>query len=201
MQIYLARHGQSSWQVERNDDDWDSPLTDLGRTQSQHLAHWLAGNPCLDNGTRVEIKQVLSSPLQRARKTAVTITNALSLPLTLDDHLREADFYVSEHLPQAASAYQTPPVYTPSEQYTAFKQQARKALDGLVAAAENNQGPVLGVAHGGLLSTLLRLAVHSDAVSFWIYNATLHLIEWKRGRWHLVHLNLWDHLPPALRTF
>ncbi len=200
MQIYLARHGQSSWQVEQN-DDWNSPLTDLGHRQANYLAQWLAGRPRLDNGSHLEIQQVLSSPLQRARETAVTVATALARPLTLDSHLCEADFYVAAHLPQAESAYQTAPDYTLSEQYTAFRQQARKALDGLVAAAETSQGPVLGVAHGGLISTLLRLAASSDAVSFWIYNATLHLIEWKRGRWHLVHLNMWDHLPPELRTF
>ncbi|MCP4426993.1 MAG: histidine phosphatase family protein [Chloroflexi bacterium] len=201
MQIYLARHGQSRWQVERRDGDWDSPLTAVGQAQAAHLAEWLAGRPRLDNGAYLEIKQALSSPLQRARDTAVTVAESLSLTITLEDNLREADFYVSEHLPQTASPYQAAPRYSPPAQYAAFKEQTRRALDALVAAAESADGPVLGVAHGGLISTLLRLAVGSDSVSFWIYNASLQLIEWKRGRWHLVHLNLWDHLPPELRTY
>ncbi len=85
--------------------------------------------------------------------------------------------------------------------YARFKQQATAALHALVADAEASGHSVLGIAHGGLISTLLRTAVGSDAISFWIYNTSLNLIEWKRGRWHLVYLNLWDHLPPHLRTF
>ena len=93
------------------------------------------------------------------------------------------------------------PIYEPFNVYAAFKQQAQAALYALVQDAETNGQPVLGIAHGGLISTVLRLATGSDSVSFWLYNTSLNLIEWKRGRWHLVHLNLWDHLPPAWRTF
>jgi probable phosphoglycerate mutase len=75
------------------------------------------------------------------------------------------------------------------------------ALNSLIAEAEASAKPVLAVAHGDLISTLLRTAVGSDAISFWLYNTTLNLIEWKRGRWRLVYFNLWDHLPPLLRTY
>ncbi|GJM39991.1 MAG: hypothetical protein DHS20C20_02730 [Ardenticatenaceae bacterium] len=201
MKIYLTRHGQSRWQVERNDDDWNSPLTDLGQRQAQLLATWLATHAKLDNGARVEIGCVRSSPLKRAQATAVPICSALSCPLYTDAYLREADFYVSEHLPSSESPYQAMPGYKPSNRYAAFKQQAQAALYALVADAETTDTAVLGVAHGGLISTILRLATGSDSVSFWLYNASLNVLEWKRGRWHLRHLNLWDHLPPAWRTF
>ncbi|RMG89106.1 MAG: histidine phosphatase family protein, partial [Chloroflexi bacterium] len=99
------------------------------------------------------------------------------------------------------SPYQPPTPYTPTPDYAQLKQRVRHALDALIADAEIHEGAVLAIAHGGLISTLLRLAVGSDTVSFWLYNTTLNLIEWKRGRWHLRYLNLWDHLPPAFRTF
>ena len=201
MKIYLARHGQSRWQVERDDGDWDSPLTDLGQRQATLLATWLATHAKLDNGSRIELGCVRVSPLQRAQQTAVPISEALNCTLHTDAYLREADFYVSEHLPSAESPYQAMPAYKPSKTYNAFKQQALAALHALATDAEASGKPVLGVAHGGLISTVLRLATGSDAVSFWIYNTSLNLIEWKRGRWHLVYLNLWDHLPPAWRTF
>ena len=201
MKIYLARHGQSRWQVERNDDDWDSPLTDLGERQAQLLSNWLTTHSQLDNGSRVELGCVRVSPLQRAQQTAVPVANSLNCPLHTDAYLREADFYVSEHLPSAKSPYQAAPAYKPSNTYAAFKQQAQAALYALVADAEASGKPVLGVAHGGLISTVLRLATGSDSISFWIYNTSLNVLEWRRGRWHLVHLNLWDHLPPAWRTF
>ncbi|MCP4417765.1 MAG: histidine phosphatase family protein [Chloroflexi bacterium] len=201
MKIFLARHGQSRWQVERDDGDWNSPLTDLGQQQAKLLGSWLATHAQLDNGSRVEIGCVRVSPLTRAQQTAVPIAKALNLTPNTDAYLREADFYVSEHLPSTESPYQAMPTYKPSNTYAAFKQQAQAALYALVADAETSGKSVLGVAHGGLISTVLRLATDSDSVSFWIYNTSLHMLEWKRGRWHLIHLNLWDHLPPAQRTF
>ncbi len=201
MKIYLVRHGQSRWQVNRDDEDWNSPLTDLGQRQAKLLGTWLATHDKLDNGSRIEIGAVRVSPLKRAQQTAVSISEALDCQLHTDAYLREADFFVAEHLPSAESPYQAMPSYKPSNTYAAFKQQAQAALYALVADAEASGKPVLGVAHGGLISTVLRLATGSDAISFWIYNTSLNVLEWKRGRWHLVHLNLWDHLPPAWRTF
>jgi probable phosphoglycerate mutase len=80
-----------------------------------------------------------------------------------------------------------------------FRCQAEMALQELVEKASNN-GPVLAVTHGGLIKTLLQRVAGSETVSFRLYNAGLNVIEWGQGRWHLVHLNLWDHLPPDLRT-
>lgn len=201
MKIYLARHGQSRWQVTQTDGDWNSPLTALGQQQAERLGAWLANHEALDNGSRLEIGQVWASPLLRAQETAVHVSNALHLTPITDDYLRETEFYIAPHLPTAVSPYQAHTPYTPSTEYTAFKEQAQQALHNLVAAAESGNAPILAISHGGLISTLLRLATGSDAISFWIYNTSLNLIEWKRGRWHLVHLNLWDHLPPPLRTF
>jgi probable phosphoglycerate mutase len=201
MKIYLVRHGQSRWQVKRDDEDWDSPLTELGQRQAQHLAAWLADGATVDQDSRLVVGGLCSSPLLRARQTAVALSTTLHQPLTTLDALRESEFLVSAHLPAAESPYQTVTQPTLSDTYLVFKQQADEALRALVEMAESHNDSVLAVAHGGLLSTLLRTAVGSDTVSFWLYNASLNLIEWKRGRWHLVHLNLWDHLPPALRTY
>src|SRR5947209_6079858 len=54
MKIYLARHGQSQWQVER-DENWDTSLTIIGHEQAKRLAQWLASHQMIDNESRVEI--------------------------------------------------------------------------------------------------------------------------------------------------
>lgn len=201
MKIYLVRHGQSRWQLTKGEGDWDSPLSPLGHTQAQLLAKWLVHHAALDNGSRLEVGSLCVSPLIRARQTAVSISQSLNMKLITDEYLRETDFWIAEHLPSAESPYQPVPPFTPTGKYADFKQQAQQALHNLVKTAETTNKPVLAVAHGGLISTVLRLATGSDAISFWIYNTSINLIEWKRGRWHLVHLNLWDHLPPDKRTF
>lgn len=84
--------------------------------------------------------------------------------------------------------------------YAAFKSQVHTAFQELVERAEVSSGPVLAVTHGGFIKTMLRIVVNSDIVCFRLYNTGLNLIEWERGRWHIGHLNLWDHLPLELRT-
>ncbi len=201
MKIYLARHGQSQWQIDNENGGWDSPLTVLGQQQAKHLATWLSHHPKLDFKKHINIGALFASPLIRAQETANPIAHALKLPITTDDNLQEADFWVSEHLPNAAHPMAERPLHTPPPIYQTLKERSQQALSALVATAEESEGDVLAVTHGGLLSTMLRQVLDNDAISFWLYNTSLNLLEWKRGRWHLVHLNLWDHLPPELRTY
>jgi broad specificity phosphatase PhoE len=199
MKLYLVRHGQSQWQLRPN-DNWDTSLTDIGHEQSRRLGLWLADPKYVDHQARIEITSLLVSPLKRAQETAFYISEALGLPMIIRDKLTEADFHVSEHLPHGDEPMQTCLAYEPSTIYTAFKSKARDALRELIEKAEATGGPVLAVTHGALIKTMLRLVAGSDAVSFRLYNTGLNLIEWNTGRWHLVHLNLWDHLPVSLRT-
>ena len=201
MKIYLVRHGQSRWQVEKSEVDWNSPLSALGHTQGQLLGSWLGNNPQLNHEARVEIKAIYASPLERAHETAVYTAKNLNLPITTINPLAEAEFLVSHHLPSAPFPGQLPTNGPLSDEYLTFKAQAQTALDRLVAEADGQGGPILAFAHGALISTLFRIAAGSDTVSFWIYNTSLNLIEWKRGRWHFVYLNLLDHLSPEFRTF
>ncbi|NHZ72782.1 MAG: histidine phosphatase family protein [Aquificales bacterium] len=201
MKIYLARHGQSRWQVERGNPDWNAPLSDLGHEQGRLLGNWFNNGRLLDSSSRIDIKAIYASPLERAQDTAGYTAKALNLPSTTLEPLAEAQFLISPHLPSAESPRQPPPTSPLSDEYLTFKAQAQTALDMLVAEAESQDGPILAFAHGALMSTLFRIAAGSDTVSFWIYNTSLNLIEWKRGRWHFVYLNMLDHLPPELRTY
>ena len=84
MKLYIARHGQTTWNV----DDLvcgraDVPLTDLGRQQAQKLAQ-----SALDK----KIDVILCSPLERARHTAQPISDAIGVPIQIDDRLVEFDF-------------------------------------------------------------------------------------------------------------
>jgi probable phosphoglycerate mutase len=173
----------------------------LGEKQADRLGHWLANGSRLDNGNHLEFAGLMASPYVRAQQTAVAVGRAKNVPIRTDESLREASFLVSDYLPSAEAPGRPFGYHQLSQPYADFRSQASQALDNLVASAEELSGPVMAISHGGLISTMLRLATGSESVSFWIYNATVHLIEWKRGRWHLVYLNLWDHLSPELRTY
>ncbi len=199
MKIYLVRHAQAMWQLD-SAQSLDSSLTALGHDQAKRLAQWLLCQQQIDQEGRIIFNSLCVSPLKRAQETAAYVSAALELPAFIKQELREADFHVADHLPQRESPRQSFPPYQCSPVYAAFKSQSQAALDGLIEQAECGGGPVLAVTHGGVIKTILRLIAGSDAICFRLYNAALNLIEWKRGRWHIVHLNQWDHLPAELRT-
>jgi broad specificity phosphatase PhoE len=82
--FHLVRHGEIAANLEKVwHGSTDSPLTERGRRQAaavgRHLAEALAG----------EAAVVYSSPLQRARDTAVAIATALRVGVRLDAALGE----------------------------------------------------------------------------------------------------------------
>jgi broad specificity phosphatase PhoE len=199
VRIYLARHGQAAWQLEPS-SDLDTCLTALGHDQSRRLAMWLVEHRRVDCESRLEVATLCSSPLSRARETAEYASRTLALPAVTLHSLCEADFHVADHLPSADTPLETPERRPLSSTYAAFKSQAQTALAELVERAGTGGGPVLAITHGGIIKTILRVAAGTDDVCFRLYNTGLNLIEWRRGRWHLVYLNLLDHLPPELRS-
>ena len=84
MKLYISRHGQTPWNVEdlicgRT----DVPLTDVGQQQAKLLAE-----SALDKGIDV----ILCSPLLRARQTAQAVSDAIGVPVRIDERLVEFDF-------------------------------------------------------------------------------------------------------------
>ena len=84
MQIYIARHGESDWNLHNLVCGRSYlPLTPEGRRQAQALAASLAGKP---------ITRIIASPLSRAQETAAFAGEVLGLPVSLDPRLLEQDF-------------------------------------------------------------------------------------------------------------
>ena len=84
MKLYISRHGQTPWNVE----DLicgraDVPLTEVGQQQAKLLAE-----SALDKGIDV----ILCSPLLRARQTAQAVSDAIGVPIEIDERLVEFDF-------------------------------------------------------------------------------------------------------------
>ncbi|GHH76979.1 phosphoglycerate mutase [Streptomyces sulfonofaciens] len=198
MKVYLVRHGQSQWQLSPS-QDWDTPLSPLGHQQARHLAAWCAEHELLDAGSRLDVGVLRTSPLKRARETAGYLAESLGLPVQVQPGLTEATFHVVSELPKAPGPLALPQGEL-SERYVTFRRQVGEALAGLTQVAAENDLPVLAVTHGGVIKTLLRTIAGTDAFCLKLYNCGITAIEWKDGRWRIVHLNLWDHLPPELRT-
>lgn len=84
IQIYLARHGETKWNLEqRIQGQLDSDLTQLGHHQAEKLAHQLA---------KLKVSHIFSSPLGRAKSTALICSEINQTELTLSDALQERHF-------------------------------------------------------------------------------------------------------------
>jgi probable phosphoglycerate mutase len=81
--VYLARHGQTAYNVERRfQGQMEVPLDDTGRAQAQELAERAAAH---------DFAALWSSPLLRARETAEAISQRIGLPIQADPRLMETD--------------------------------------------------------------------------------------------------------------
>lgn len=157
IELVLARHGESVWHHDnRYAGASDIELTDKGRRQGEALGRWAAG---------ADLAAVWTSPLRRARETALPAAEQTGLDLQVDARLRELDFGVAEGLtraemadrfPQDLEAFHQDPVdhhfrggedpHEAVRRYGAVMEDLREQHDG---------GRVLVVAH----STALRLTL------------------------------------------
>jgi ribonuclease H / adenosylcobalamin/alpha-ribazole phosphatase len=134
----LLRHGQTAMSTERRfAGRGDIPLTEEGLRQAGATADRLAARRGID--------LIVTSPLQRARKTAEAVARATGAPLEADDGLAELDFgkwegltlaEASERWPDEVSAWLGNPDAAPpgGESFAAAIVRVGAALDRLLAA-------------------------------------------------------------------
>jgi len=83
LRLYIARHGQTDWNVQHRLQGWtDRPLDETGRQQAAALAQTLKG---------VRIDAIYSSTLSRSRDTAQTVAGK-TMTVTSLDGLRERNY-------------------------------------------------------------------------------------------------------------
>ena len=98
MKLYIARHGETPWNVEnRVSGRTDVPLTEKGMEQARLLAQ---------NAMGKGIQVIIASPLLRARQTAQAVSEAIGVPIELDERLIELDFGSFEGGPRSAPEFQ-----------------------------------------------------------------------------------------------
>lgn len=83
-EFYFIRHGQTDWNAKGLwQGSTDTDLNDTGRAQAQAAILHLS-----DLG----ITRIITSPLKRCVQTAAIVNEALRLPVTESEHLRERCF-------------------------------------------------------------------------------------------------------------
>ncbi len=181
----LLRHGQTALSTERRfAGRGDIPLTKEGVRQAGLAARRLA-----DAGVDV----IISSPLQRARKTAEAVAEATGAPLTVYDEFAEADFGAWEGLsfaeagekwPAELAAWLKSPDAEPPEGES-FAAVAERVVAGLSRLlADYGHQKVLVVSHVTPIKTLLCRALLAPPEAMFRMNlevASLCHVDWFDG--------------------
>lgn len=94
MRIFMARHGETDWNVERRiQGSTDIPLNENGIRQAHSLAGYLERQVVGKGGT---ISHIFTSPLERAKETAEIVGDRLHVPVEAVPGLEEMNFGICE---------------------------------------------------------------------------------------------------------
>ncbi len=195
MQLLLARHGQSQWQVDRENADGDSQLTELGIRQAHYLGAYLR--------QQEQVSVIYASDLIRARTTAEIIASYLELPVQIEPSLREYTGWNEGWAPEPRSMWDPAHDTELSPSYQQFCRRLNVTLQKLLSD-QPEAATVLLVAHGGSIGVMLRTIIGTATLRLWTWNTALHKAEWNRpgwgATWVLHYLNRLEHLPYSLRS-
>jgi broad specificity phosphatase PhoE len=206
MKLLLIRHAQSVANSQRRwQGQFDSPLTDHGRTQARALAGRLLREEWA-------VSALYASDLSRAAETAQILATHLGAPLVLDERLREYDIGVLTNLtwPEIETRY--PEIghglrhsqkwmAVPGEEGNAvFYRRMVEILDCIQSWHKDSEA-VAVVSHGGSLAMILAHLLGLEPrrpLPFRFGNTSLSIVEFATRGPILVCLNDTCHLDDDL---
>lgn len=203
-ELWLARHGQTNWNVEgRYQGHSDEPLNGNGLAQAVALAESVEGQ---------RVQAIYSSDLRRALATAQAVGDRFGLPVHADARLREVSLGHWEGMlfqdirtqdAELWAARNENPLYArPPGGESIYDLAARvwPAVDAI--AARYAPGPVLIVSHGLVLATLFCRAHGIPLTEVFENiptNAQLTIIQWAASTEDLSALAPEETLAPVSR--
>lgn len=149
MLLYFLRHASAGKTMLNPKKDERRPLDEEGILQSRYVGRLLAN---LD----VQVDQIVSSPLKRARQTASLVANELAFEaaVQIDDALRpEADFEQFQDMLARYKKYDAIMVVGHNPSFTEFLSKSISARSG-AAQIEFKKGAVARVDMSGRAGTL-----------------------------------------------
>lgn len=183
----FIRHGETSWNKEgRIQGQLDIELNDTGRMQAIEAQENLSG---------FDVSCIVTSPLLRAKETALKIAEAHPVPFFEEILLQEAMFGAAQgEGRQGWAADWRAGTFCPegAETFTEFTARVVKGIEQALSIEAKHNGSPLIVAHGGVFWAICKgLGIDSGAH---IPNATPVRIYWDQNAWHVEHLMEWPEV-------
>lgn len=201
MQLLLVRHALPL----RNEpgEGSDPDLAALGRDQARRLPAALA---------RFPITRLVSSPQRRAVQTGQPVSEAMKLPLQIDERLAEYDRGMSHYMPLEEVREQRPDDWNrmaagqlpKSVDTDAFRARVLAGLRDVIAGVDHDD-TVAVFTHGGVINVVLHDVLGTpNPLGFPIDYASVTLLRHSRkGRFTVGGVNniehVWDLLPHRQR--
>ena len=197
--LILLRHGETVGQSSiRLYGATDIALSPIGEQQAQRAAAVLKAH---------RFARVLSSPLQRARRSAEIVLEALDPAPTLEliPGFREIDFGAWEGWTYAEAETRDPDGFarwrSEGHAFTYPDGESRIAFLARIAAAaaalDPARGPALAVLHKGVIKATLIALTGRPPVALAelpVALASLHRLRWTGERWELLSVGETAHL-------
>lgn len=195
MRLYILRHGETVWNVQRRLQGCaDIPLNENG----EYLARITGRALC-----NVPFDYCVSSPLIRAQRTAELVLEGRDVPIYTDRRIQEIGFGEWEGLscdqnnfeipdPNFPEFFRNPENYTPhpsGETLESICGRTREFMNELAANKENENKTILISSHGCCVRALLR-CVEEKTENFWRNcvppNCSINVVDEKNGVFHLI---------------
>jgi probable phosphoglycerate mutase len=153
--FWFLRHGETDWNAQNlSQGNVDIPLNETGLAQARSAALLLRNRG---------IRNVISSPLSRAKVTADIAAAELGLPVQIDEGLREVAFGVQEGKPMSEWFQPWVDGLLTPDGAESFPALARRAVAAVNRCIERPP-VVLVVAHGALFRALRGAMGHEPNV-------------------------------------
>jgi len=198
MQLLLVRHGLPV-RIDDAGGPADPALSPLGISQAEALAAWARQDPT------AQVEAVWSSPMRRARETAVHLAAAFDgLEVEVRDGLKEFDHALHYYVPTEELRASDDPRWAElvaewtsaesEEERRAFRATVVEAIEAIVQAHVSQQVAV--VCHGGVINAYLSHILGIDRTLFFepAYTSVSRVLAGRGGQRQLVSANETPHL-------
>lgn len=186
MLIYLARHGQTTGDLEnRYGGDYEDHLTDTGKQQAASIADQLADK---------KIEALYASPRIRAQEAAAIISQKLGLPVTTLQNFRERNGYgiltgmvkeeATKQHPEHVTNLKNDPIYHAVEGAEAYSDFQQRITAAVKATNQQPYQTIAIVTHGGPIRLIFREILQLGEIR--LDECAYVAIEVKDGRYTLI---------------
>ncbi|MBE5927027.1 MAG: histidine phosphatase family protein [Lachnospiraceae bacterium] len=191
MKMYFLRHGETNGNKNKIlQGRIDNPLNDDGRLQAMKAREEIEG---------ISFEAVYTSPLQRAKETAMIASGLKEDEIILDKRIVEISFgdmegnVVSRDNQTMVDFFYNPEKYVPVNNAESYEEMLDRTKDFLRDIEEKYKDlpdtNILVVSHGALIHGVIMLVKGLEIKDIWksnVANCSITVVEYKEGKYSII---------------